>query len=111
MFGMQILMDAALAVQMGVPIYAVVALTNTATDGEGRSVPAPGQGILTTAREARRTFESPVLKVGRRLAAAMHLLVHPYASLCILCTSICIPTHQYASLCTFPYAPPYASGG
>ena len=47
--GMQILMDADLAIKMGIPIYGVVALTNTATDKEGRSVPAPGQGILTTA--------------------------------------------------------------
>ncbi|KAJ0391655.1 hypothetical protein P43SY_011807 [Pythium insidiosum] len=50
--GMQLLMDAQLALDMGCPIYAVVALTNTATDKNGRSVPAPGQGILTTAREA-----------------------------------------------------------
>ena len=50
--GMQVLMDAALAVDMGLPIYAVIALTSTATDKQGRSVPAPGKGILTTAREA-----------------------------------------------------------
>ncbi|GLD97526.1 hypothetical protein PINS_up006216 [Pythium insidiosum] len=50
--GMQLLMDAQLALDMGCPIYAIVALTNTATDKNGRSVPAPGQGILTTAREA-----------------------------------------------------------
>ena len=49
--GIQILMQAKLAIQMGVPIYGIVALSNTATDKEGRSVPAPGQGILTTARE------------------------------------------------------------
>eukprot|EP01134_Creolimax_fragrantissima_P001062 CFRG1062T1 len=51
--GNQILMSAQLAVDMGLPIYGIVALTNTATDKEGRSVPAPGQGILTTAREMR----------------------------------------------------------
>ncbi|CAI5714225.1 unnamed protein product [Hyaloperonospora brassicae] len=50
--GMQLLMDAQLALEMGLPIYGIVALTNTATDKNGRSVPAPGQGILTTAREA-----------------------------------------------------------
>ena len=49
--GMQVLMDAALAIEMGVPIYAVLALTSTASDKQGRSVPAPGKGILTTARE------------------------------------------------------------
>ena len=59
--GMQILMDAELALEMGVPIYGILALTSTATDKEGRSVPAPGQGILTTAREAPSVFESPML--------------------------------------------------
>ena len=51
--GMHVLMSAEVAIEMGVPIYGIVALTNTATDKEGRSVPAPGQGILTTARENR----------------------------------------------------------
>ncbi|OQS01704.1 fatty acid synthase subunit alpha [Achlya hypogyna] len=49
--GIQVLMDAALAVEMGCPIYGIVGATNTATDKNGRSVPSPGQGILTTARE------------------------------------------------------------
>lgn len=49
--GIQVLMTASLALQMGVPIYAIVAMTSTATDKIGRSVPAPGKGILTTARE------------------------------------------------------------
>ena len=51
--GIQLLMSADTALRMGCPIYAVIALTSTATDKEGRSVPAPGQGILTTARERR----------------------------------------------------------
>lgn len=49
--GIQVAMSAKLAVEMGVPIYGIVALTATATDKIGRSVPAPGRGILTTARE------------------------------------------------------------
>ncbi|ETV97148.1 holo-[acyl-carrier-protein] synthase [Aphanomyces invadans] len=49
--GIQVLMDAALALDMGVPIYGVVGITNTATDKNGRSVPAPGKGVSTTARE------------------------------------------------------------
>lgn len=49
--GIEVLMTASLALQMGVPIYAIVAMTSTATDKIGRSVPAPGKGILTTARE------------------------------------------------------------
>jgi len=49
--GIEVLMTASLALQMGVPIYAIIAMTSTATDKIGRSVPAPGKGILTTARE------------------------------------------------------------
>ncbi|ANB11937.1 trifunctional fatty acid synthase subunit FAS2 [Sugiyamaella lignohabitans] len=49
--GIQILMNAKLAIDMGVPIYGIVALTSTASDKIGRSVPAPGKGIMTTARE------------------------------------------------------------
>ncbi|OWZ23331.1 Holo-acyl-carrier-protein, partial [Phytophthora megakarya] len=63
--GMQLLMDAQLALEMGLPIYGIVALTNTATDKNGRSVPAPGQGILTTAREtsSENLKPSPLLDV------------------------------------------------
>ncbi|ETO78797.1 holo-[acyl-carrier-protein] synthase [Phytophthora nicotianae P1976] len=66
--GMQLLMDAQLALEMGLPIYGIVALTNTATDKNGRSVPAPGQGILTTAREALsgNSKPSPLLDVEYR---------------------------------------------
>lgn len=51
--GTQVLMSAELAIKMGCPIYGIIAGTSTATDKEGRSVPAPGQGILTTARRLR----------------------------------------------------------
>lgn len=66
--GTQILMTAALAIQMGVPIYAIVEHVSTATDKVGRSVPAPGQGILTTARERPGTagFTSPLLDLEYR---------------------------------------------
>ncbi|CAH0517169.1 unnamed protein product [Peronospora belbahrii] len=66
--GMQLLMDAQLALEMGLPIYGIVALTNTATDKNGRSVPAPGQGILTTARESLpdNSKPSPLLDVEYR---------------------------------------------
>ncbi|KAJ2719175.1 fatty acid synthase alpha subunit Lsd1 [Coemansia sp. Benny D115] len=47
------LMSAAAAIEMGAPIYGIVALASTATDKQGSSVPAPGQGILTSAREAK----------------------------------------------------------
>ncbi|KAJ2506334.1 fatty acid synthase alpha subunit Lsd1, partial [Coemansia sp. RSA 2052] len=49
--GIVTLMAASTAIEMGVPIYGIVAMTGTATDKEGRSVPAPGKGVLTSARE------------------------------------------------------------
>ena len=64
--GMQIIMSAQLALDMGVPIYGIVAFTATATDKIGRSVPAPGQGVLTTAREVPSKFPSPLLDINYR---------------------------------------------
>lgn len=64
--GMQLLMTAQLALDMGVPIYGIIALTATATDKIGRSVPAPGQGVLTTARENPSKFPSPFLDIKYR---------------------------------------------
>ncbi|KAJ3195403.1 3-oxoacyl-[acyl-carrier-protein] synthase [Irineochytrium annulatum] len=59
--GIHVLMTADLAIKMGVPIRGIIACTNTATDKNGRSVPAPGQGILTTAREAPLKYSNPLL--------------------------------------------------
>ena len=64
--GMQVIMDARLALDMGVPIYGILGLTATATDRIGRSVPAPGQGVLTTARENPSKFPSPLLDLKYR---------------------------------------------
>lgn len=65
--GIQVLMTAQLAIEMGCPIYGVIAAVNTATDKEGRSVPAPGQGILTTARAIPSTCVPRALDIGYRL--------------------------------------------
>ncbi|KAJ2774642.1 fatty acid synthase alpha subunit Lsd1, partial [Coemansia nantahalensis] len=46
-----VLMSASTAIACGAPIYGIVGLSTTATDKHGRSVPAPGKGILTSARE------------------------------------------------------------
>ncbi|KAH7042798.1 hypothetical protein B0J12DRAFT_629554 [Macrophomina phaseolina] len=50
--GVQVLTSARLALDMGLPVYGVVALVELAADKAGRSVPAPGVGLLTAAREA-----------------------------------------------------------
>ncbi|KAL5115075.1 beta subunit of fatty acid synthetase [Pleosporales sp. CAS-2024a] len=64
--GMQVIMDAKLALDMGVPIYGIIGFTATATDKIGRSVPAPGKGVLTTAREMPSKFPSPLLDIKYR---------------------------------------------
>lgn len=64
--GMQVIMTAKLALDMGVPIHGILALTTTASDKIGRSVPAPGQGVLTTAREHAGKFPSPLLDINYR---------------------------------------------
>lgn len=64
--GIQVIMDAKLALDMGVPIYGILGLTATATDKIGRSVPAPGQGVLTNAREIPSKFPSPLLDIKYR---------------------------------------------
>ncbi|KFY59715.1 hypothetical protein V497_04118 [Pseudogymnoascus sp. VKM F-4516 (FW-969)] len=64
--GMQLIMTAKLALEMGVPIYGILGMTATATDKIGRSIPAPGQGVLTTARESAGSFPSPLLDIKYR---------------------------------------------
>ncbi|KAI0483302.1 fatty acid synthase subunit alpha [Xylariaceae sp. FL0804] len=64
--GVQVIMTAKLALDMGVPIYGVLAFTTTASDKIGRSVPAPGKGVLTTAREIPGKFPSPLLDIKYR---------------------------------------------
>lgn len=64
--GVQIIMNAELALEMGVPIYGIIGYTQMAGDKAGRSVPAPGQGILTAAREAVGVVGSPLLDLEYR---------------------------------------------
>ncbi|PWY77009.1 hypothetical protein BO70DRAFT_430530 [Aspergillus heteromorphus CBS 117.55] len=59
--GAQILMTAELALQMGLPIYGIVAYNQLASDQVGRSIPAPGKGILTAGRESPEARDSPLL--------------------------------------------------
>ncbi|OBR08002.1 Fatty acid synthase subunit alpha reductase [Colletotrichum higginsianum IMI 349063] len=58
--GVQVLATAELALRMGLPVFGVVAYTSMAADGIGRSVPAPGRGILTNARERQAASVSGV---------------------------------------------------
>ncbi|KAH8807722.1 phosphopantetheine-protein transferase [Xylogone sp. PMI_703] len=64
--GVQIICSADLALKMGLPIYAIVAGTTMASDKIGRSIPAPGKGILTFARETEDAVHSPLLNLEYR---------------------------------------------
>lgn len=48
---MQILTLAELEHKMGLPIFGIVAYTGLSADKSGRSVPAPGIGVIGNARE------------------------------------------------------------
>lgn len=64
--GVQVITSADMALEMGLPIYAIVAHTQMAGDSVGRSVPAPGQGVLTAAREGLGAMQSPLLNLEYR---------------------------------------------
>ncbi|KAM5350426.1 hypothetical protein ACJ41O_006931 [Fusarium nematophilum] len=64
--GIQVLTSAELALEMGLPIFGVVAYANMAADKAGRSVPAPGKGVLTNARELSTSVPSPLLDLNYR---------------------------------------------
>ncbi|KAI8318331.1 hypothetical protein GQ54DRAFT_341909 [Martensiomyces pterosporus] len=52
--------------EFGAPIYGIVAMSCTATDKQGSSVPAPGQGILTSARETAAGASPRLLDINYR---------------------------------------------
>ncbi|KAJ2746708.1 fatty acid synthase alpha subunit Lsd1 [Coemansia sp. BCRC 34301] len=64
--GIVTLMSASAAIEFGAPIYGIIAMSGTATDKQGQSVPAPGKGVLTSAREANTVPPSRLLKFGYR---------------------------------------------
>jgi fatty acid synthase subunit alpha len=64
--GIQIICTAKLAIDMGLPIYGIVAFTGTSSDKASRSVPAPGKGVMVNARESKSPFPSPLLNIEYR---------------------------------------------
>ncbi|KAE8828688.1 hypothetical protein PTNB85_07876 [Pyrenophora teres f. teres] len=67
--GIQLVTTATVALNMGLPIHCVVALSSTAMDKAGRSLPAPGRGILGTARQSTAEFDSPLMNIKYRRRA------------------------------------------
>lgn len=72
--GMQILTTADLALRLGLPIYGVIAASTMAADKIGRSVPAPGQGILSFARQTPEASGSLLLDMGYRRSEMKHAI-------------------------------------
>lgn len=64
--GLHLACTAKLAIEMGLPIYGVIAFTGISSDKVGRSVPAPGKGVLANARESPASFPSPLLDIEYR---------------------------------------------
>ncbi|KAF9490473.1 fatty acid synthetase alpha subunit [Pleurotus eryngii] len=64
--GIHIVMSAKTALELGAPIRGILAFTSTSTDKAGRSVPAPGRGALTVAREVPSKHPLPILDINYR---------------------------------------------
>ncbi|KAI1460004.1 putative 3-oxoacyl-synthase [Annulohypoxylon moriforme] len=72
--GMQLLTSAKIALELGLPIRSIVAHVQTASDGTGRSVPAPGKGIMVNVRETPNLGSSPLLDIDYRRRLLEHSL-------------------------------------
>ncbi|KAI8319679.1 hypothetical protein GQ54DRAFT_30255 [Martensiomyces pterosporus] len=72
--GVVALMSASAAIEFGAPIYGIVAMSGTATDKQGGSIPAPGRGILTSAREIRSGASPRLLDLSYRRRQLAHQL-------------------------------------
>jgi fatty acid synthase subunit alpha len=64
--GVHVIMSAKTALDLGCAIQGIVAYTSTHMDKAGRSVPAPGQGVLSDAREITPKDPLPILDVKYR---------------------------------------------
>lgn len=78
--GIQVVCTARLALDMGLPVYGIVAFTGTSSDKIGRSVPAPGKGVMVHASEAKKAFASPFLdiKFRRRQLLSRKALINEF---------------------------------
>jgi len=64
--GVHIIMSARTAIELGCPIQGIVTYTSTHMDKAGRSIPAPGQEILSAAREIKPQDALPILDIEYR---------------------------------------------
>ncbi|CAO1626995.1 unnamed protein product [Sympodiomycopsis kandeliae] len=70
--GVQILMSAATAIKLGAPIQGVIAHASTHTDKQGRSIPAPGRGVMSAASKLQATLAGWGLNADDIGAASIH---------------------------------------
>lgn len=65
--GIQVLMRGDMAIKMGLPIFGVVGFTSMNSDKISKSLPAPGQGVLTVARKnSTKSYKSRKLDIKYR---------------------------------------------
>ncbi|KAH7913599.1 hypothetical protein BJ138DRAFT_606981 [Hygrophoropsis aurantiaca] len=64
--GIHIVMNAKTAIELGAPIRGILAFTSTSTDKAGRSIPAPGRGALSVAKELPSKNPLPTLNLEYR---------------------------------------------
>ncbi|KAJ6512975.1 fatty acid synthase [Mycena sanguinolenta] len=64
--GVHIVMSAKTALDLGCPIRGILAFTSTSTDKAGRSIPAPGLGPLSVARQVSSKNPLPILDLAYR---------------------------------------------
>lgn len=112
--GVQLICSAELALEMGLPIYAVVAGSAMAADKISRSVPAPGKGLLTFARESNDARECALLDVKHRRtqmqAAILHAMRGDDSSEASKVTSVSSPSTPASSVSEDPWFPHYPPG-
>ncbi|PWN20843.1 hypothetical protein BCV69DRAFT_270565 [Microstroma glucosiphilum] len=70
--GVQVLMSAATAIQLGAPIQGIIAHASTHTDKQGRSIPAPGRGVMSAASKLQATLATWGLTADDIGAASIH---------------------------------------
>lgn len=70
--GVQILMSAATAIELGAPIQGIIAHASTHTDKQGRSIPAPGRGVMSAATKLQATLATWGLTADDIGAASIH---------------------------------------
>ncbi len=86
--GVQILTTAQVALDLGLPIHGIIALTHMAADKLGGSIPSPGRGLLSVARQCNHLDPSSLLDHSLRRRrinlSQQHVQIHENLELSML---------------------------